>query len=357
MSKVRFFLALAFSLAVIGCGSTQGTAKTSKSGKMPDWVTGPSSSYPKSDYLTGTGSASDKRSAEIDAINELVAIFGQKVTSASMASRRMAMAQSAGVVASSDAASLGQDILREVDQNDVIAVEIPEFFESTKEKKWYALAVMSREKGSQIYSSMIEKNQAEISSILNQISTDKEPNTMLNFSRLDFAEEVAKLNESHLKRLTILNPAAAKKFDSISTPVQIHKIKTEMASKIPICVMISADSDDSDGRLAKSFQEVMSSFGFNTTLGSNERYVIDCKVHYNPSESSNAKTQFCEYAAEASFNDTFSGETLVPLSITGREGSPSYQNAQIRAKQKIVSKVKSDFANSFQKYLGDFSSF
>lgn len=347
------------SLCLAGCGSSENVAKSSgssgKSKGMPDWVTGPSSAYPKADYLTATGSAAEKKSAEIDAINELVSIFGQKITSASATSRRMEMAQKAGAVADySDEAKLEQAVLREVNQDDVIAVEIPEFFESKSEGKWYALAVMSREKGTQIYSSMIEKNQKEIDSIFSQIKASKDPNTMLNFSRLDFAEEVARTNEGYLKRLTILNPSVAQNFASLSTPVQIHKSKMEMAAKIPICVQVD---EDSDGRIAKTFQEVMTSFGFNTTLGSNERYVISCKNHFTESASSNEKTKFCEYVAECALNDTFSGETLVPLSITGREGSPTYQNAEIRAKQKISAKIKGDFARSFENYLGDFTAF
>ena len=349
---VKSFCIGAFCSALIaGCASTE---KASSSGRVPEWVDGSYAAYPKSAYLSGVGSAVDKRAAEIDAINELVAVFGQKITSAAASSRRMELAQSKGIVASSEVSSIDQGVLREVAQDDVIAVEIPEFYESKSEGKWYALAVMSRDKGTQLYSNMIEKNQGEISSIIAQIGQDKEPNTLLNFSRLDFAEEVARVNEGYLKRLTVLNPVIAKKFDANYTPSQIHKIKSDMASKIPVCVDVS---EDSDGRIAKSFQEVMTSFGFNTTLGSNERYVISCKNHFTASESANSKTKFCEYVAECSLIDTFTGETLVPMSITGREGSPTYQNAEIRAKQKIAAKVKDDFAQSFQKYLGDFSAF
>lgn len=357
MSKINFFGLKkiyafgAFSLLMAICASTA-FAKTAK--KMPDWVTGPSSAYAKADYLSAVGSAADKKAAEIDAINELASIFGQKISSAATSSRRMENAQKAGAVAYSDEAKLEKDILREVNQDDVIGVEIPEFFESKSEGKWYALAVINREKGSKIYSFMIEKNQKEINSILSQVKASKDPNTMLNFSRLDFAEEVSKANEGYLKRLTILNPSAAQNFESISTPAQIHKAKSEMAAKIPVCVMVD---DDSDGRIAKAFQEVMASFGFNTTLGSNERYVISCKNHFAESASSNSKTKFCEYVAECALNDTSLGETLVPLSITGREGSPSYQNAEVRAKQKITGKIKGEFAASFQKYLGEFSAF
>lgn len=360
MSKVNFFIAGFIALALASCGTAKNAASSAERASVPDWVTGSCAAYPRSEYLTGTGSAADKRAAEIDAINELVAVFGQKVTSAANASHRMESARRAGVAADAEITTLEQDILREVSQDDIIAVEIPEFFESKKEGRWYALAVMSREKGAGIYSSMIEKNEAEVSAIMTQISAEREPNTMLNFSRLDFAEEIARTDEKYLKRLAVLNPSAAKKYDPAHTPAQIHKIKAEMAARIPVCVSVSeesAESADADGRIAKSFQEVMSDSGFCTTLGTNERYVIDCKIHYTRGESADKKTQFCEYAAECALIDTFSGETLIPLSVTGREGSPTYQNAQARARQKISAKVKSDFAREFQKYLGDFSSF
>lgn len=358
MSKIKIFKSAVFigaaSLFFLSCfGTTKNVAKNAGEAE-PDWVSGASSAYPYDSYLTGSGFGSDKRAAELDAVSELVSIFGQDIKTAAVSSRRMELAQSAGVVASSDTSSLDQTIFRDVNQNDVIAVEIPEFYESKSERKWYALAVMSRSKGTQIYSGMIEKNQGEIISIINSVRADKESNTMRNFSLLDFAEEIAVANESYLKRLTVLNPAAAKKFDSNYTPAQIHRLKVEMAEKIPVCVRVS---DDSDGRIAKSFQKVMGLSGFNTSLGSSERYVIDCKVHFNQGTSADGKTWFCEYAAECGLIDTFSGETLVPLSITGREGSTTYQNAQTRARQKIVSKVESDFAASFQKFLGDFSAF
>ena len=355
MSKIKFCarvaLLLALSCMLFGCGTTNSAGKNQK---MPDWVTGPSDSYPKTAYVTGTGNAVDKRAAELDAISELVAVFGQKITAASLASRRMEHAQAAGVVATATASSLDQSVLREVSQDDIIAVEIPEFFESKQEGKWYALAVMNKETAANMYISMIQKNETEINAILNQYRADKDPNTLLNYARLDFAEEVARTNEKYLKRLVILNSEAAKQFESIATPVQIHKIRMEMAAKIPICVNVD---DDSDGRIAKSFQEVMASAGFNTTIGSNERYVIQCFVHLNDGKSTDGKTQFCEYVVEAGLNDTFMGETLIPLSLTGREGAPSTEAAQSRAKQKISAKVKTEFADRFQKYLGDFTAF
>lgn len=358
MSKVksiRLFKNLALTLTALffaSCGSTEKTSSVNKN--MPDWVTGPSAKYPSSAYLTGRGSAQDKRSAEIDAVNELCTIFGQKVTSATKSTKRMEMAQSKGLISSSDSASLDHEVLRQVNQDDIIAVEIPEYFESKKEGLWYALAVMPKEKATQIYSTMADKNLKEVNSILSELKASSSPNTMQNYSRLDFAEEVAGITQKYIQRITVLNPAAGEKYSSAVTPVQIHKIKMEMAEKIPVCVNVS---DDLDGRVAKSFQEVMSDFGFNTTIGSNERYVINCNLHLNESTSSNEKTKFCEYAAECSFNDTFIGETLVPLEVTGREGSPTYQNAEIRAKQKIVTKVKSDFKARFQDYLGNFSDF
>ncbi|MCR4822414.1 MAG: LPP20 family lipoprotein [Treponema sp.] len=352
MSKVKFLIPFCFSLILVGCASSGNVEKSAFLKNFPDWVNGKSSAYPSSEYISATGDASDKKAAQIDAINELVSVFGQSVSAATASSRRMEMAQSKGIIASSDESALDHGILREINQNDIIAVEVPEFFESKKENKWYALAVMSKVKGSQIYSAMIEKNQGEIASIIREIKSEKDSSTMTNFSRLDFAEEVAKVNEGYLKRLTVLNPSSAAKFDSIYTPVQIHKMKIQMAEKIPVCVSVN---DDPDGRIGKAFQEVMASYGFNTSLGSNERYVIKTDLYFKKGISNNGKTHFCEYVADSALNDTFVGETLIPLSISGREGSPTYENAENRVKEKISAKIKKDFAEAFKKYLGDFT--
>jgi len=345
---LAFFFLIPFLLT--SCASSENVAKASASKNPPDWVvSGISAAYPKSAYLTGIGRRADKKSSELEAINELVSVFGQTVTSSSDTSQRMKRAEKEGLVSYSQENELDQNILREVNQNDIIAVEIPQVYESQKEARWYALAVMSREKGSQIYSNMLQKNENEILSIKNQIKSDKDPNTLLNFSRLDFAEEIAFVNEGYYKRLMVLNPVEAQKFASITSSASLHKEKSEMASKIPVCVSVDSDSD---GRIAKAFQEVMSSYGFNTTLGTNERYQISCKNHFAYSESGDKKTKFCEYVAECALIDTFTGETLVPLSVTGREGSQTSENAEVRAKQKITQKIKSDFAKGFEKYLG-----
>ena len=102
---------------------------------------------------------------------------------------------------------------------------------------------------------------------------------------------------------------------------------------------------------AKAFAEVMTNEGFNTTTGSNERYVINCDVMYDESQSSDGKTKFYNYTVTASLKDTSIGEELIPLSFTGREGSPTIENAKQRARNTIVNKIKQNFKVQFQKYL------
>lgn len=353
MSKMKFLckvLAGAVSVLFISCSATTGGVEKSAVQKgEPDWVNGLPASYPEKDYLFASGHGNDRRSAELDAVGELVALFGQNINSASTSSNRMELAQKDGLVATASASSLDQTIFRDVNQNDIVAVDIPEFYESKKDGKYYALAVMSRAKGTQLYSAMIEKNQNQISSIINQIYSEKEPNTLQNYSRLDFAEEIAVVNESYLKRLLVINTLAAKKYDSYYSPIQIRKKKNDMATKIPICVSVT---EDSDGRVAKTFQEVIGKEGFYTTAGTNERYKLLCKLHLNKNQSSDGKTFFCEYSAEASLLDTFTGETIIPMNVSGREGSPNYENAVVRSKQKVVSKIKNEFSVKFKEFLG-----
>ncbi len=351
MSKLKFSLFLCFSFVSISAFSM---GRSDVSHKIPDWVNSSSSAYPSSEYLTYAGEGAERKNAELDALRGLTAVFGQNATSATSSSRRLVEAESGGKVAFAQASAIDQEILQQVDHDDVIGLEFKEYFVDSKSGKNYALAVMNKAKTAQIYKDMMLKNQKVINELFDQIKSGDE-NTLQNYARLDFAEEIAERNEKYSNRLNVLNSSLYKEISpKISTKTFIHKKKLDMAEKIPICVFVTQDSD---GRIAKTFQEIVSSLGFNSTLGSNERYKIEVKLNLTESSSSDGKTFFCEYTVEAALIDTFIGETIIPMTMSGREGSTTYQNAVVRSKQKIAAKAKGEFQKNFSEYLQNFAYF
>ncbi len=117
-------------------------AANKKNVTMPEWVSAPASVYPNNKYLHYVGYASDRAKAEVQAINGLAAIFSQSVKSDSTASQRMTQAKSEGKVATATVSSFNQDVLRSVNVDDLIGVEIKEFWFDGDESGKIAAAFM-----------------------------------------------------------------------------------------------------------------------------------------------------------------------------------------------------------------------
>ena len=60
--------------------------------RVPDWLSVPSSVYPMETYFNGVGSGETREVAELDAVRNLSAIFGQAVKSKTTASKKMEQA-------------------------------------------------------------------------------------------------------------------------------------------------------------------------------------------------------------------------------------------------------------------------
>lgn len=337
--------AVAFNL---NAASKKKEAKSS--GKMPEWTNNPGKVYPSASYLTGVGQAVSKNDAELQAVTQIASIFGQDVSGTTIASSRMTQfIASDGSATNESDSSISQSTKSKVKQDNLIGIEVKESYLDEKHNTWYVLAVMDKAKVTDMYNNMLNRNSQEISLLRGQVAASSDKYTLDNFVRLDFARELALASDGYLKRLTVINPVAANKISSSIVSVsEIQKQAKDLAVKIPICINVT---NDTDGRIAKAFAEVMTNEGFNTTTGSNERYVINCDVMYDESQSSDGKTKFYNYTVTASLKDTSIGEELIPLSFTGREGSPTIENAKQRARNTIVNKIKQNFKVQFQKYL------
>ena len=350
MYKMKRIGKLVFA-ALLLCGaafSANAASKKKESGKMPDWTTNPGKSYPSSQYYTGVGQNVNKSQAELDAVTQIASIFGQNVQSTTVASSRMTQFIAADNTATNtNDSTISQSTKSKINQENLLGIEVKESYLDEKHNTWYVLAIMDKAKVTDIYNNMISRNAKEIDALRSQVATSKDKYTLDNFVRLDFARELALANDSYIKRLAVINPVAANKLQLV-LPSEIQKQARELAVKIPICINVT---NDDDGRIAKAFAEVMSGEGFNTTSGSNERYVITCDVSYDESESSDHRTKFFSYTVVAGLKDTSIGEELIPLSFTGREGSTTVENARMRARNTIVNKIKQNFKVQFTKYL------
>ncbi|MCR4743248.1 MAG: LPP20 family lipoprotein [Treponema sp.] len=343
MSKIKFsFLSVLVFLLAVNLFAA----------RAPKWVIdGFSKDYPQKDYFYAVGEGTSKTAAELRAIEGIASVFGQNVKSATKGDKRMAMIENQnGDYASATATSIDQTILRQVDAENLIALEIAETYQDEKQvNKWYALAVMNKAKATEIYTDLIEANYSTIKTLIKQ--TENKDYSLDNFSRLDFAVKLALQNEFYLNRLSIINNSVADSL--VKAEYQSVKIKGKLrdfAVNIPVYVNVTSDDDN---RISKAFETALTSAGLSTSKGSNERYTITCKVNFTTKMLKGRN--FCEYTVDASLNDTVIGESLIPLSFTGREGGNDENQAISRAKLKIADKISETFTKQFNTYLQSLS--
>lgn len=320
--------------------------KTSAAPVMPEWVNAPATVYPSDAYITYVGYASDRDSAEVKSLQGLAAIFGQSVKSSSESSERMVQAKAEGKIATASVNAFSQDILRTVDIDRLIGVELKEFW-FDGQSTWYAIAVLDREKAAGIYSDMIRKNASVMSSLVSNVR-GAEP-SFDSYATYDFAEDIAQENEGYLNRMSVIKPEAVPALKSACpSSKEFHARKMEIAKSIPICVVVE---NDEDGRLAAAFSVAVSSLGFRGSYDGRVRYILTTSVKFERSDASDGKTTRCRYNADGYLLDTKSQQQLVSFTLSGREGHVDYSEAKNRAVKSLEAKIKKDFAGQFSAYL------
>jgi hypothetical protein len=322
-------------------------AKNRNSQTMPEWVTMPSSSYPADTFFSAAGEGSDRESAELKAVQRIASLFGQNIVSVSTAKMLMEKTEKDKESTSSQSKSVSQDILQNVNQDDVIGVEIKEYWFDSVHTVWYALAVLDKQKTASLYYSMIKKNNSQIESLTGKASEKEAP--LDAYGCFAFAEKIAENNDVYIKRLSVISAEGGKAMRAASVPaVELRGKMKDIAAEIPVRIDIA---DDTDGRVAAALAEAAAAVGLNTSGRSDIRYSITGAVKYVDTENSTGSIKFCRYTLDCTLTDMQTGKKLFPYTVEGREGAGNAVEAGNRAEKALGKKIRSDFEQAFAGYL------
>ncbi len=351
MRKIKKCLHKAFfCLLAVAVGSSAFAAKKVKQEKksVPEWVTVPSNVYPSDKYISYVGSANDRNIAEVNALNGLSSVFGQTIKSEANASTRMSQAKASGKVSSNEnVQTFSQEVKRSVDVDNLIGVQVKDFWLDEANSTWYAVAVLDKAKALEIYSTMIKKNASSFSELKKNAQSDLY--SFEGFACYDFAEDIAKENENHLKKVSVISMDSASLLKQYCpSSKSIHAEKMEIAGNIPIYVETVGDEQ---GRYKEAFYKAISECGFKGSYDASGRYSLVAKFEFSRSDTSDKKTVRCRYNCESYIFDSKKNLQIVPFTISGRESSVEYSEAKVRAEKKLVSKISSEFKEKLSDYL------
>lgn len=317
--------------------------------KMPEWITLPSSVYPTEKYMNGTGSGANRETAELEAVKNLSSVFGQTVKSNTAASKKMERALSEGKVSFSSAENLQQNITSQIEAENLIGIEIAEYFYNKPEKKWYAVAILEREKTAAVYQKYIEKNDAAVRKAIKE--SEKNPGTFYGYSEICFATEIASENDKLVKNLTVIDFESGSEISKKIVSLQNTQLaKKKFAENITIYVQISGDKDN---KIKSAFQDIFSKYGFKTSPSKKEKYNLEGK--YSSEISQKGKITYCVYSLDLDFSDVLQAESLFAINLKGREGSLSESDATNRTYRTLEKDIGTQFSKNFDSYINNLS--
>lgn len=317
--------------------------------KMPRWITLPSDVYPAEKYMNGTGSGKNRETAELEAVRNLSSVFGQTVKSNTAASKKMEQALSEGKVSFSSAENLQQNITSQIEAENLIGIEIVEYFYNKPEKKWYAVAILEREKTAAVYQKYIEKNDAAVRKAIKE--SEKNPGTFYGYSEICFAAEIASENDKLVKNLTVIDFESGSEISKKIVSLKNTQLtKKKFAENITIYVQISGDKDN---KIKSAFQDIFSKYGFKTSPSKKEKYNLEGK--YSSEISQKGKIIYCVYSLDLDFSDVLQAESLFAINLKGREGSLSESDATNRTYRSLEKDIGTQFSKNFDSYINNLS--
>lgn len=313
---------------------------------MPVWVTTPYKVYPSEKYFAQCGSGTSAKKAELDAVEKLAAIFSTSISSKSFSSSRMKLAQKEGEVSTAKVFDFSQDVTRKVSLEDLIGIELKESY--TDGKTFYALAVMDKVDTAKALVSAVQFNDKKIQALLKDENLGNI--SIINYGRLNFAKEIALLNEKYLARLDVVDSSASANLKrSIVNSASLHAELAKMASFIPIYIKIENDSPAN--QIKQDLAQMVNVCSLNVSDDSNERYSIIGSLFLITEISGDGRIVQSYYTLDCCLSDNALEEKLLPIKIEGRERSTSESEAKRRAYQALSSKIKSVTTASFLNFL------
>ncbi|MDR1230065.1 MAG: LPP20 family lipoprotein [Spirochaetaceae bacterium] len=302
----------------------------------PAWVDNPSAEYSAQLYVTAVGPGADRQAAERSAIGSLTAFFKQSVRSSVSVTDRETQTGGRSVSTS----EMAQSIEASAALDSLIGAEIKAVWNDTRNRLWYAVAVMDKAKCRGLYAAELDKAVREINTLAN-VSGGVTFETIARCKRAQSLTGDAGMYALVLAMLDGPN-RQAEVSELLST---VNAALTE-AKAIPVDVRVTGDVN---GRVRSAFASVFTAAGFRTG-NRNSRYALEVTLSTAPAP----KTAYfnTRYTVDAVLKDTQTGAELFTYNIANRESHPaSQEDADNRVIIAIPRRVADDFPGVLQEYL------
>ena len=289
---------------LVGCASTSG------SGSMPNWMTDYRTVYPDTQYIAQRGRADSEATAKTEAVAQIARYFQTSVNAN--------LKTSIQSVTSGEGVSETTIVVNDVDvmsQVDLFAVEYTAPYYFKKEKKWYCVAYIEREKAWNQYQPTLENAKTEFYSMKKNADSESDPLTKCSLYGKTWNS--GKVFLEKLEYARILNSQKERAYSDDRKTVS--EVPALIAGEKEKCTLYLDVKGDWGNVISSSLSKTLSDQGF--------------KIAKNPKEAN--YTAHTEVENNAIGNDPIQVQPSLDLKIESRAGKTVFAN-QTKSEKKTI---------------------
>ena len=301
---ILLLITLCATLLLVGCASTSG------SGSMPNWMTDYRTIYPDTQYIAQRGRADSEATAKTEAVAQIARYFQTSVNAN--------LKTSIQSVTSGEGVSETTTVVNDVDvmsQVDLFAVEYTDQYYFKKEKKWYCMAYIEREKAWNQYQPTVENAKTEFYSMKKNADAESDPLTKCSLYGKTWNS--GKVFLEKLEYARILNSQKERGYSDDRKTVS--EIPALIAGEKEKCTVYLDVKGDWGNVISSSLSKTLSDQGF--------------KIAKIPKEAN--YTAHTEVENNAIGNDPIQVQPSLDLKIVSRTGKTVFAN-QCKVEQKTI---------------------
>jgi len=310
-----------------------------------DWVDGKSISYPEKQYLIGVGYGNTRETAERNSYVAISKIFSANITSISKDYEKYSQVQSKGHNETKDEIKVEQFI--EITTKRVLEnVTIAETWFDSKEKVYYVLAVIDREKAGNSIKEQIRSLDSQIEEMIKKSreSTDK----IQKIKNLKSATKCLIQREACNANLRVINLLGK----GIDSPFNLAGVYNELTYFLKNDFSIGVEvTGEKGGSVEAAIIEGLNKQGlFIVKKGQSEDLIVKGEIEFNEAYIHNPMFKFVRWMANFKLIDKSNDRVIGSINRSGREGHLTVTEAKERA----LKTMQEDIVNEVSRKLTEF---
>jgi LPP20 lipoprotein len=317
--------------------------------KKPKWITYRDKEYTKAEYIMGVGESYSMDLAKKYAVAEIAKVFSSEVmSSASFYESETDSSTSEDTQATASSQNASQRVNTKTDKV-IEGAQIAESWFDKENNRYYALAVLNREKASAKLKEQIASMDEKISWFESEI-----PKASSKFNKIKAGLNVLSLlnmRESLISDLQIINPSGKSEVSDLGA---LHTRMIKMLQSLDILVQVDGDVMD---RVGGAIVQGLNDMGFSVRLEKTAKksdIIINAKVEIIELPGTSNKLNWVRANTNVIINDVVSNNTFMAFDVSERAAALNYDDATSRALvgvgKKAVEKIKSGVLNYFNRF-------